>query len=122
MGWNPLTHLHVPVIYCCVANPSKTEGHKAIAGVLCSLVLWIRNSGGTQPLMSEGLRKEELQPGVGRVTQTLGEPNKMDASSFPCLISAWEDSKMNLSWNCPRVGQQHDSLGGGGLLALHGGL
>lgn len=121
MGWNPLTHLHVPVIYCWVANPSKTEWHKAIAGVLCSLVLWIRNSD-TAPWCLKVSARKSCSPGVGRVTQTLGGPNQMDASSFPCLMSAWEDSKMNLSWNCPLVGQQHDNLGGGRLLALHGGL
>lgn len=35
------------------------------------------------------------------VTQILGGPDHLDASMFPCLMSAWEGSKINLSWDLP---------------------
>lgn len=86
----------------------KTEWHKALIAVWCSLVLWVRSSGRTQP---RGVRRPPLGRttvrgrGGGCVTQIPGGPNHLDASSFPCLTSAWEGSKMTLSWDCPPRGR-----------------
>lgn len=115
MGRSPLTHLRDPIVYCCVGNHSKTEWHKAVTGVLCSLVLWVRNSAKTQ---LHGV----WRPLLGRAAVLGGDSDPWGTKSSGCLLLPMFDVclgrlKDECHWDYPPAGLQHGSLRGGGLLA-----
>ena len=79
---------------------------------------WYRGSGtqvGHNHIVSEGLPLGRgMVPGV---TQIPGGPNHLETSSFPCLMSSWKGSKINLSWDYPPEGLNMVSPCGLGFLA-----